>query len=293
MPQPSGIVSTIRVAIAADDFPGADRLLRNYRHDNGVTPEALEALSWLARGALAAHRFAKAADYARRAHRLLVRRLEKVDLDSEPSLASALGASIEVLAQLKSRRGHRSEAIRFLKRELEEYGITSIGIRIRKNLNLLTMEGQAAPELEILEWLGPKPPALSKLHGRPVLIFFWAHYCHDSRAQCRVLVHLREEFGSSGLVLIGPTCRYGYFDEGRREPALRRQETQHIQGVLDRYYSSLPGLPIPISERNFDVYGVSTTPTLVLIDRTGIVSLYHPGKMPYRDLAPKVRKLFS
>jgi thiol-disulfide isomerase/thioredoxin len=224
---------------------------------------------------------------------LLVRRLKNADLDSEPTLVSALGASIEVLAHLKVRRGRRSDAIRFLKRELEEYGITSIGIRIRKNLNLLTMEGQAAPELEITEWLGPKPPALSKLHGRPVLIFFWAHYCDDSRAQCGVLVHLREEFGSSGLVLIGPTCRYGYFDEGRREPALRRQETQHIQEVLDQYYSSLPGLPIPISERNFDVYGVSTTPTLVLIDRAGIVSLYHPGKTSYKDLAPKVRKLFS
>jgi thiol-disulfide isomerase/thioredoxin len=293
MPQASGIVSTIRAAIAANDFPGADRLLRNYSHDNGVTPEALEALSWLARGSLAAHRFAKAADYARRAHQLLVRRLKNADLDSEPSLASALGASIEVLAQLKSSRGRRSEAIQFLKRELGEYGTTSIGIRIRKNLNLLTMEGQAAPELEILEWLGPKPPALSKLHGRPVLIFFWAHYCDDSRAQCRVLVHLREEFGGRGLVLIGPTRRYGYFDEGRREPAPRRQETQHIQRVLGRYYSSLPGLPIPISERNFDIYGVSTTPTLVLIDCTGLVSLYHPGKMPYRDLAPKVRKLFS
>src|SRR6476469_2777621 len=156
MPQLSGIVSTIRAAIAADDFPRADRLLRNYRHDEGITPEALEALSWLARGSLAAHRFAKAADYARRAHRLLVRRLKNADLDSEPSLASALGASIEVLAQLKSRRGRRSEAIRFLKRELRKYGTTSIGIRIRKNINLLTMEGQAAPELEILEWLGPR-----------------------------------------------------------------------------------------------------------------------------------------
>jgi hypothetical protein len=108
MPQLSRIVSTIRAAIAANDFPGADRPLRNYCHDNGVTPQTLEALSGLARGSLAAHRFAKTADYARRAHRLLVRRLENADLDSEPSLASALGASIEALAQLKGRPGPQS-----------------------------------------------------------------------------------------------------------------------------------------------------------------------------------------
>ena len=291
MPPPSGIVRTIRAAIAANDFRGAERLLHKYRDDNGVTPEALEALSWLARGSFAAHRFAKATNYARRAHRLLVQGLENADLDSELSLASALGASIEVLAQLKARQGRHSDAVRFLKKELGEYGMTSIGTRIRKNLNLLTIEGQAAPALEAREWLGPRPPALSKLHGRPVLVFFWAHYCADSRAQCRALVRIREKFGSSELVLIGPTRRYGYLDEHRRKPAARRQEMQHIQRVLDQYYSSLPGLPIPISERNFDIYGVSTTPTLVLIDRSGVVALYHPGKISYGDLARKIRSL--
>lgn len=126
----------------------------------------------MACGSFAAHRFAKAADYARRVQRSGVRRLKDGDLDSEPAQASALGASIEVLAEWKARRGRRSEAVRFLKRELAEYGLTSIGTRIRKNVNFLTMAAQAAPELEIVEWLGPKPPALSKLHGRAVLVFF-------------------------------------------------------------------------------------------------------------------------
>lgn len=141
--------------------------------------------------------------------------------------------------------------------------------------------------------LGPKPPALSRLHGRPVLVFFWAHYCEDSRAQGRVLVRVLKKFGSNGLTLIGPTRRYGYLDEHRRKPAPKRQETEHIQAVLNRNYASVSGMPIPIGERSFDIYGVSTTPTLVLIDRTGVVSLYHPGKMPYRELALQIRRVLT
>ncbi|HZQ54892.1 MAG TPA: hypothetical protein VFB14_22015 [Bryobacteraceae bacterium] len=289
----SGIVAKVRSAIAARDLSAAEQLVHNYRHDNGITSEALEALSWLARGSLAARRFAKAANYARNIHRSAVRRLDGLELDAEPSLSSALGASIEVLAQLKEWQGRRSEAVRFLKRELAEYGSSSIGTRIRKNLNLLTLEGQPAPELEIREWLGPKPAAVSKLHGQPVLLFFWAHYCEDSRAQGRVLTRVLKTFGSESVVVIGPTRRYGYLDEHRHKPASHRQETAHIQAVLKRYYSSLSGMPVPVGERNFDIYGASTTPTLVLLDGAGMVSLYHPGKMPFQEVAFQIRRVLT
>lgn len=289
----AGIVARVRSAVAAEDLSGGERLLRNYRENHGVTAETLEALSWLARGAIAVRRFTKAEDFAREVHRSVVRRLKSVEMDSEPSLSSALGAAIEVIAQLQAQQGRRSQAVRFLKRETTEYGLTSIGMRIRKNLNLLTLEGQPAPGLENREWLGPKSPALSKLHGRPVLLFFWAHYCEDSRAQGRVLGRIRERFERDGLALIGPTRRYGYLDEHSRKPVLRRQETAHIQAVLNRDYSELSGMPVPISRRNFDIYGASTTPTLVLTDSMGIVSVYHPGKMPYRELVSQIQRVLA
>lgn len=52
-------------------------------------------------------------------------------------------------------------------------------------------------------------------------------------------------------------------------------------------------MPVPIGAKNFYLYGASTTPTLVLIDRTGLVSLYHPGKIAYRELAARIQKLLS
>ena len=48
-----------------------------------------------------------------------------------------------------------------------------------------------------------------------------------------------------------------------------------------------------VSEANFTRYGASTTPTLVLIDRAGIVRLYHPGAMTYADLRAAVAKVIQ
>lgn len=285
------ITSVVRPAIARGDLRAAERSASSYRDENGATPEALEALSWVARGFLNNRRFAKAADYAKEVHRLAVKQLPGTPLDSNAHLAAALGASIEVAAQVMARRKRGSEAVRFLKRELSRAGTAPIHPRIRKNLNLLTLTGQPAPELEIREWLGPKPPALADLRGRPVLLFCWAHYCEDSQAQGGVLVRIRNQFERRGLVLIGPTRRYGYLDEDKTQPAGPREEKQHIKQVLEAHYSQLSGMPVPISEQNFVIYGVSTTPTLVLIDPEGKVSLYHPGGMPYNDLAKHVRSV--
>jgi len=287
------ITSAVRSAITRGDLRRAERLALSYRGESGATPEALEALSWLARGFLNNRRFTKAADYAKDVHRLAVKLLPDTPLDSNAHLATALGASIEVAAQVMARQKRGSEAVRFLKREPSRDGTAPIHPRIRKNLNLLTLTGQRAPELEIREWLGPKPPALAELRGRPVLLFCWAHYCEDSEAQGRVLVRIRNRFERQGLVLIGPTRRYGYLDEERIQPASPRREKQHIKQVLAEHYAHLSGMAVPISEQNFVIYGVSTTPTLVLIDPEGKVSLYHPGKMPYNDLAKRVWNVLS
>jgi len=48
-----------------------------------------------------------------------------------------------------------------------------------------------------------------------------------------------------------------------------------------------------VSEENFRVYGVSTTPTVVLIDRHGVVRLYNPGRISYEQLAAKVQPLLQ
>jgi hypothetical protein len=128
----TGIVAAVRSALRSKDLSSAKRLVQSFRGENGTTPEALEALSWVARALLTGHRVREASQCAREAHRLAVRYLKRASLDSEPHLAAALGASIEVLAQGMAKSRRRAEAVRFLKREIAKFCGTPIHTRIRK-----------------------------------------------------------------------------------------------------------------------------------------------------------------
>ncbi len=89
--------------------------------------------------------------------------------------------------------------------------------------------------------------------------------------------------------MCAPTQRYGYVAGGQAASA--DEEPRYIHQVLDTHYGFLKGQPVPISATNHQRYGVSTTPTLVLVDREGIVRLYHPGRMTEEELEPIIRRL--
>ena len=67
----------------------------------------------------------------------------------------------------------------------------------------------------------------------------------------------------------------------------------YIDSVRQRYYAGLLDMPVPVSKANFNTYGASTTPTLVLLNRSGRVALYHPGAMPYDDLRSAIEKVVN
>lgn len=289
--QAQTIVAEVRQAIAKNDFASGDKLLATYRAQKGVTPEMLAALSWMGRGTLAAKQLDRAERYATETYTLATSLLAKRPLDQDTHLPTAVGAAIEVLAQVDAQRGARTDAIGFLQRELATYKGTSIEKRIQKNINLLTLEGTVAPALDLSEFLGSRPPTLEQLKGKVVLLFFWAHWCPDCKAQAPILADLAARYGSRGLVVFAPTQRFGNVAGGK--PASVEEETPYIDEVRQTYYSVLAGQPIPLSESNHKRYGVSSTPTLVLVDRAGVVRLYHPGKMPQEGLEPLVKRLID
>ena len=283
-----GLVSDIRNRLAGNDFSGAEAELRNYKGQRGVTPEYLEALSWMAREAAAEKQWTQAAGYASETRKLCELQLTKRKLDAEPQLTLALGASYEVLAQAMAEKGQRDQAVALLRSALVRYGSTSVAPRLQKNLNLLSLVGRPAPPLQEAQYLGPKPPALASLKGSPVLLFFWAHWCVDCKAEVPIIARLRQEFTPKGLVVIGPTQLYGYAAQGA--DASPPQERSYIESVRQRYYASLLDMPVPLSPQNFKTYGASTTPTLVLLNRAGHVATYHPGAMQYDELRAEVEK---
>jgi len=271
------------------NFPLAEAIIQTYRSQRGATPEFLEALSWLARGDLITRQFEKADANAKETERLAIQSLATRPLDAEPHLALALGAAIEVQAQVLTANGDRAGALALLRKDLVTYRTTSIRTRIQKNINLLTLEGRPAPALVEREFLGSRPQPLLVLRGKPVLLFFWAHWCPDCKQEEHILAQIAHEYVSKGLVMIAPTQRYGYVANGAEAgPA---DELKYIEQIRHQYYADLLSVPAPVSEANFRNYGASTTPTLVLVDRRGIVRLYHPGAMTLDELRAALNRV--
>jgi len=283
------VVTDVETAMSKGNFPLAEAILQSYRSKSGVTPEFLEALSWIARGDLMTRQFDQADAHAKATEQLAQQALATRPLDAEPHLPVALGAAIEVEAQLMTANGDRAGALALLRKDLAIYRGTSIRTRIQKNINLLTLEGRPAPALEESQYLGAKPTPLVALRGKPVLLFFWAHWCPDCKQEEHILAALTREYSAKGLVLIAPTQHYGYVANG--EEAGPAEELKYIEQIRHQYYADLLSVPAPLSEANFRNYGASTTPTLVLIDRQGIVRLYHPGAMTLDELRAALNKV--
>ncbi len=290
-PAPRTLVQQVRAAIAARDMVAAESTVAAFAAEHGETPEWLEAYSWLARGHLAADRLDAAETYALATYEKAVALLKARGMDDEPRLPVAYGAAVEVLGQLEARRGARTEALLFLERERQAHSGTSVEKRIQKNINLLSLEGTAAPALSTTEHVGASRASLDDLKGKVVLLFFWAHWCSDCKRMAPVLERLAATYGDAGLVIVAPTQRYGYVQAGAEAPP--DKEAVYIAQVKQQYYPVLDDVPVPLDAANHLRYGVSTTPTLVLVDREGIIRLYHPGQMTLEAIEPRVRALLG
>jgi thiol-disulfide isomerase/thioredoxin len=286
---PPRVVAYVELAVKNNDLASAAAMVGQYRRLNGDTPEALEAFSWLARGELAAGLLDQAAKDADEIKQICQTTLGTRSLDAEPHLPLALGAAYEVEAQVLAERHQRTAAIQLLRSALRTWHGTSLEDRLQKNLNVLTLEGRPMPLLRETEWIGPKPAPLSTLRGKVVLLFFWAHWCADCKVEIPVITQIATELEPKGLALIAPTKRYGYTAE--EEHAAPATETAFIQKVYDQLYSQIPGIQAPLDAGNFERFGASTIPTLVVVDRRGIVRLYHPGIMDEKTLRAVIEPL--
>ena len=228
------LVNDVRTLLAQHDLAAAERTARSYQRLAGPTPELAAALSWIARGAFDQQQLNSADAHASEARDMTIQLLRTRKLDTDPWLPTALGASIEVHALVLAARGERPEAVAYLNQQLALYRSGSIGERIRKNINLLSMEGKPAPALEENEWLGSKPPTLAALRGHPVMLFFWAHWCVDCKGEVPILADLLKKFAPQGLVLVGPTRLYGYAAGGEDAPPAA--ERQYIEKVRREFY---------------------------------------------------------
>jgi thiol-disulfide isomerase/thioredoxin len=278
---PGDLVRTVRYKISAGDLATGEAAVAEYKREHGVDAEYLGAVGWLARGAALLGRTDKAWAYVAEVRREIPE--EKADL------MTALGAAIETEGRLRAARDGRGSALKFLETEYARAKDTELRCRIRKNVNLLSLEGQPAPEVRAAEGAGAAGPAT--LRGRPTVLFFWAHWCGDCKAQAPALGRVLEKYRAKGLAMLAPTRLFGTGAENK--PATPAEEKAQIENVWSESYGMLGGVSAPIDTETMVRWGVSSNPTLALVDKKGLVRLYTPTRLSEEELSRRIEELLA
>ncbi len=273
-PTPPGarLVTSVRNKLSAGDLRSAESLAEAWRETQGDDGSYLLALSWVARGAVLLHEFDRAEAYTVEVRKRCEARMARgVRPDADDSLEIALGAAIEVEAQVLARTKGKADAMRFLRGELARYDApVSLRSRIGKRMNLTALVGQPAPEIVVEDHAGTVPPTLASLRGKPVLVYVWDKGCGDCRAQASTLSRVAAKYADRGLVVY-PLTRYYVKTDLPREKAL-------LDSTWAADYAKIGPAPLAISTASMERYGGSSTPTFAFVDRKGIVR----GYLPYR-----------
>lgn len=282
--QAADLVRFVRLKISAGDLATGQALAEDYKKATGVDEEYLNAIGWIARGAEMFDR----PEIAREALAELRREIP----NETAKLLTPYGAAIEVEGRLIESTQGRGAAIRYFEDQLAKAKAPSLRSRISKNINLLSMEGRPAPALDGTDFVGAAPPpALASLRGKPVLLFFFAEWCGDCKAQAGSLARVWEKYKPRGLELIAATRLYSSpTDEKPMTPA---EEKVQVEKVWKENYKGLEGVPIAIGTDMMVRYGASATPTFALVDRKGVVRFYGPTRLSEAELSRRIEEVLA
>ena len=133
------LVRMVRYKLSAGDLASGEAAVEEYKRTTGADAEYLDAVGWLARGAQILGRREKAANYAGEVRRAIS--------TEDPALLVPYGAAIEVEGRLRLEAEGRGAALHYWEAELARAKDPSLRSRIRKNMNLVSLEGEKAPEV--------------------------------------------------------------------------------------------------------------------------------------------------
>jgi thiol-disulfide isomerase/thioredoxin len=150
--------------------------------------------------------------------------------------------------------------------------------------NQLVLVGAAAPALKTERGYG-EFKGLEALKGKVVVLDFFAHWCGPCKAAFPSMRQMYAELQPKGLEVVGVTTYYGYIGDRTVTLTPDQEYTKMADFVKDQNMT----WPIVFGGRdNFQAYGVTAIPHVVVIGRDGVVHHLDIGYSP--QLFEKFRK---
>ena len=135
----------------------------------------------------------------------------------------------------------------------------------------LLSTGTAAPAFSLPDILDQQVDIEQYLGKSPIVLSFWSIYCDSCVDEMLSLQKLEDKYQGEGLVIMA-------VNEDIQVPRDR------IRRFIDRLEKFRGKITYPLlydeDSRVFNIFGVSTLPTLILIDKKGQITGYSHGFTP-------------
>ena len=151
---------------------------------------------------------------------------------------------------------------------------TSGYLQVRDRSAQVELIGEPAPAISVKDWIIGEQVALGDLKGKAVLLEFWATWCKPCQEMFPKLKQLHEQNAGRDLNIVAITRHYMAYGATQEAKA---EELKLIRAVITKHGVSFP-VGVAEDERLQAVYGANGLPTVVLIDRQGIVRYAGPSR---------------